>query len=92
MQVHVLCCLLFVVPLSIVTFVRTWKEKTVENYICSFGIISTLLYYSASVAFGVTYNGLYLVYIALFRVCFFSVCMLPAKLHTVGIRQGKVCT
>lgn len=84
--------LLFVVPLSIVTFLRTWKEQSVENYICSFGLIGTLLYYSASLAFGVTYNGLHLVYIALFGVCFFSVCMLLAKLHTVGIRQGKVCT
>ena len=77
--------LLFVVPLSIVTFLRNWKEQSVENYIRSFGIISTLLYYSASVAFGVTYNGLHLVYIALFGVCFFSVCLLLAKLHTVGI-------
>ena len=84
--------LLFVVPLSIVTFLRVLKEQSIENYICSFGVVSLLLYYSASLAFGVTYNGLHLVYIALFGVCFFSACMLLAKLHTVGVRQGKVCT
>lgn len=84
--------LLFVVPFTIITFLRTWKEQCVENYIYSFGIISTLLYYSASLAFGVTYNGLHLGYIALFSMCFFYVCMLLAKFHSVGIRQGKVCT
>ena len=84
--------LLFVLPMSIVAFLRTWKEQSIENYICSSGLIGTLLYYSASLAFGVTYNGLHLVYIALFGVCFFSACMLLAKLHTVSIRQGKVCT
>ena len=83
--------LLFVIPISIVTFLRTWKEQSVENYICSSGLIGTLLYYSTSLAFGVTYNGLHLVYIALFGVCFFSVCLLLAKLHTVSIQQGKVC-
>lgn len=83
--------LLFVVPLSIITFLKAWIEQSVENYIRSFGIISTLLYYSASLAFGVTYNGLQLIYIALFGACFFSACMLLAKLHTVGVRQGKVC-
>lgn len=83
--------LLFVVPLSIVTFLRVWKEQSVENYICSFGIASLLLYYSASLAFGVTYNSLHLVYITLFGVCLFSVCMLIAKLHTIGIKQEKVC-
>ena len=84
--------LLFVLPMSIVAFLRTWKEQSIENYICSSGLIGTLLYYSASLAFGVTYNGLHLVSIVLFGVCFFSACMLLAKLHTVSIRQGKVCT
>lgn len=69
--------LLFVVPFTIITFLRTWKEQCIENYIHSFGIISTLLYYSASLALGVTYNGLHLVYIALFSMCFFMrVCYL----------------
>ncbi|MCC0684591.1 hypothetical protein KGF39_09480 [Clostridioides sp. ZZV14-6345] len=84
--------ILFVVPLSIVTFLRTWKEESVENYIRSFGMVSMLLYYSSSIAFGVTYNSLHLVYITLFGVCFFSTCMLLAKLHTFGIRQEKVCS
>lgn len=51
-----------------------------------------LLYYSASLAFGVTNNRLHLIYITLFSVCFFSVSILFAKLHTTGIRQRKVCS
>lgn len=85
--------ILFVVlPLSMITFFKTMKEQSVENNIGTFSIISLLLYYSASLAFGVTYNPLHLVYIALFAVCFFSVCMIFGKLHTVAILHEKVCT
>lgn len=84
--------LLFIIPLSIVTFFKTRKEQSIEYDIRSFGIVSLLLYYSASLAFGVTYNRLHLIYIALFSVCFFSVSILFAKLHTTGIRQRKVCS
>ena len=40
--------LLFVVPLSIVTFFKAKKKQSVEYDIRSFGIVSLLLYYSAS--------------------------------------------
>lgn len=33
-----------------------------------------------------------MIYIALFGVLFFSLCLLLAKLHIVNIKQGKVCT
>ena len=84
--------LLFVVPLSIVTFFKAKKKQSMEYDIRSFGIVSLLLYYSASLAFGVTYNRLHLIYIALFGMCSFSVSVLFAKLHAAGVRQGKVCS
>lgn len=85
--------LVFAVPYSIFTFMRTRKDESVENLIRSFGVLCLLLYYTASVAFGVTYNHLHLVYIALFSLCFFSVCKLLARLHTLGTQhQQKVCT
>lgn len=84
--------LIFIVPLSIVTFIKTIKKQSIEYYIRSFGLSSLLLYYSASLAFGVTYNSLHLVYIALFSLCFFSMALTLAKLHTVGIQQEKVCS
>lgn len=87
-----LTILVYVVPLLIVTFWKTRRDQSVENYIRSFGVLSLLLYYSASLAFGVTYNSLHLLYIALFAMCFFSVGLMLAKLHTISMRQGKVCS
>lgn len=81
--------LIFVVPFAIYTFIKTVKEESLEYYIRSFGVISLLLYYSASIAFGVTYNSIHLVYIALFSVCFFSLSLMLAKLHTISIVEGK---
>ena len=75
-----LTILLLVVPLSIWSFVRERKEQSVESLIGCFGNLSLLLYYSASLSFGVTYNKLHLLYILLFSVCLFSVCPIHGKL------------
>lgn len=84
----ILVCIL---PLSVVTFFKMNRYQNVEYDIRSFGILSMLLYYSTSLAFGVTYNSLHLVYIALFGLCFFDVVLMLANLHAVGVRQDKVC-
>ena len=65
--------LFVVVPLTLYSFTKFRKEQSVERYIQNFGYISLLLYYSACLAFGVTYNRLHLVYILLFSTCLFSV-------------------
>ena len=70
--------LFVVVPLALYSFTKFWKKQSVERYIQNFGYISLLLYYSASIAFGVTYNRLHLVYILLFSTCLFSVNILLA--------------
>ncbi len=64
--------LFVVVPLALYSFTKFRKEQSVERYIQNFGYISLLLYYSACLAFGVTYNRLHLVYILLFSTCLFS--------------------
>lgn len=87
-----LTVLLFVLPLAAISFWRAEKTQSVENLIRSFGVLSLLLYYAASLSFGVTYNGLHLVYIALFSLCFFSVGFSLANLHAMEIRQKKVCS
>ena len=84
--------LILIVPLAIYTFWKANQKQSVEYLIRSFSISSLLLYYSASLAFGVTYNNLHLVYIALFSICFFSVGFMFAKLYAIGIRQTKVCS
>lgn len=84
--------LVFIVPLTIITFLKTNHRQSVEDLICSFSVSSILLYYATGLAFGVTYNKLHLVYITLFSVCFFNVSLMLAKLHTIGIQQSKVCS
>jgi len=84
--------LIFIVPLTIITFLRNKKVSAIEYDIRVLGILSILLYYSASLAFGVTYNSLHLVYILLFGLCFFTECFKLAKLYAIDIRQKKVCS
>ena len=84
--------LIFIIPLTIITFLKVNHKQSVECLICSFSVSGVLLYYATSLAFGVTYNNLHLVYIALFSVCFFNVSLMLAKLHTIGIQQSKVCS
>jgi len=81
--------LLFIVPLYIVTFWKLQKKNNIENYIQCFGILSLILYYSASLALGVTYNYLHLIYIILFGMSFYGVVLLFTKLHTISILQDK---
>lgn len=47
--------------------------------------------HDTSLSFGVTYNKLHLVYIALFSVSLFSLCILMGKFHTAAASQQKVC-
>lgn len=67
-----LTILLLVIPLFTITFLNYKKKPTVEHTIQSFSVLCVLLYYSSSLAFGVTYNSLHLLYILLFSICFYS--------------------
>lgn len=83
--------LVFVMPMAIVILWKMRKEQCTEYLVRSFGIWCALLYYSASLSFGVTYNNLHLLYITVFGVCFYSVGILFTKLYAIGVRQEKVC-
>ena len=87
-----LTILLLVVPLSAAAFVKARRQPSLENHIKCFGNLAILLYYGASLSFSITYNKLHLVYIALFSVCLFSLCILMGKFHTASASQQKVCT
>ncbi len=84
-----LTVLVFVIPFAIFAFWKTIQEDSFENLLRSFSVISLLLYYSASISFGVTYNVLHLVYIALFGACFFGAGLLLAKLHSIAVQEGE---
>lgn len=82
--------LIVILPLAVITFVKMRVKSELELYIQNLAVMSLLLYYSASIAFGVTYNYLHLLYMALFGACFYCVCFLFAKLNAVQINQ-KMC-
>ena len=81
--------LFVVVPLALYSFTKFQKEQSVERYIQNFGYISLLLYYSACLAFGVTYNRLHLVYILLFSTCLFSVNVLLAYFYKTENEENR---
>lgn len=83
--------LIFAIPMAARTFIKARKTQSVEYMIRSFGGFCLLLYYSANLAFGVTYNYLHLAYIALFSLCFFGVWLMLAELHTLEVRREIVC-
>lgn len=83
--------LVAVLPLAVVAFLKMRAKPVAESYIQNFGVTSLLLYYSASIAFGVTYNRLHLLYIALFAACFYCTSLLFVKLYTLECNEKKVC-
>lgn len=60
------------IPILIVALIMDIKRKKLKNRIFLTSVISLFTYYSTSIAFGVTYNILHLVYIALFSASFFG--------------------
>lgn len=64
--------LCFAIPILIVALILDMKKKKLKNRLFLMSVISLFTYYSASIAFGVTYNMLHLVYIALFSVSVFG--------------------
>lgn len=83
--------LVAVLPLAVITFLKMRVRPVAENYIQYLGFMSLLLYYSASIAFGVTYNRLHLLYIALFGASFYCVGLLFVKLYAIQCNQKEVC-
>lgn len=65
--------MLFVaVPLLIAALTLDVRRRSLKSRLFLTSVISVFAYYSASIAFGVTYNSLHLVYIAFFSTSFFA--------------------
>lgn len=60
------------VPILITALILDIKRKGLKNRIFLMSVISIFTYYSVSIAFGVTYNILHLIYIALFSSSLFG--------------------
>lgn len=67
--------LFIVVPLLIMALVNDIKKQTIKQRIYLTSLLGVLTYYATSIVFGVTYNSLHLLYIALFSTTFFSLIM-----------------
>ena len=67
-----LTILLVGVPMLAAATLLDLKSKTVKRRILLASVIALFLYYAANIAFGVTYNSLHLVYIALFSSSLFA--------------------
>lgn len=67
------CTILFlVIPLFIFALVKDVKKNTVKTKLFLTTLVSLFAYYSTSICFGVTYNVLHLLYIALFSCSIFA--------------------
>ena len=64
--------LFIAIPILISALILDIKIKGLKNRIFLMSVISLFTYYSASIALGVTYNILHLIYIALFSSSFFG--------------------
>lgn len=60
------------VPLLVVALIVEVKKRTEKAKLFLNAVLGMVLYYSASIAFGVTYNSLLLAYIALFATSMFA--------------------
>lgn len=83
--------LVFILPLYLGTSWKLHRQKCPENYICNFGVLCLILYYSGSLALGASYNNLHLLYIALFGVSFYLSAFHFMKLYSFSASGNKVC-
>lgn len=81
-------CTLFVgVPLFIFAYMNYSKKGDVVSRLKLISIYAAVFYYAASLAFGLTYNRLFLVYVALFACSLFGMFR-----HICNIKLEKVAT
>jgi len=78
----------FVIPILIVALMLDIKKKTLKSRLFLMSVISVFTYYSASIAFGVTYNMLHLVYIALFSASLFGLIISMGSLEKKQMEQS----
>ena len=67
------CTILFLaVPLLIIALIMDIKNKNIKTRLFLTAIVALFVYYSASIALGVVYNALHLIYIALFSCSLYA--------------------
>lgn len=67
-----ICLFFLVVPMLFIVYRNYVKRGDMVSQLKLISIYSTILYYAASIAFGLTYNRLFLIYMALFSSSLFG--------------------
>lgn len=79
------CAILFIgVPALIIALLLDYRRNSTSTELFLTAILALFAYYSTSIAFGVTYNFLHLIYIGLFGLSFFGL--------IIGISQIQINT
>ncbi len=83
------CILFILIPLFVYFYWKNEKENSDKTHLLLLSVDAVALYYAASIAFGVTYNQLHLVYIALFSCSLFELFREYRKIHLGALRYNK---
>ena len=76
-------CILFVfVPLFIYSYRKHHAQNSLSSKLQLISVYGVSLYYPASIAFGVAYNSLFLIYIALFSCSLLDLFYYLSTLHS----------
>lgn len=76
------------VPLLIWSMLNDVKHATNKSKLILVSVVGIVLYYATSIAFGITYNLLCLVYIGLFSISLFTLIMLIRSLDLKTLRSN----
>ena len=91
-------CMLFVdVPLTVLSIANDLKKQSKKSRLLLVSVLAWLLYYAASLCFGVVYNALFLLYLALFVCTFYGFItgiygVSKEHFDVPDILAGKACT
>ena len=84
--------LFFAIPLLVFALLNDKKNNSLKTKLFLTSVISFLLYYATSISFGVKYNALHLVYVALFSCSFFAFLIGFSLVKKYDIKSsGKMC-
>jgi len=83
-----LTMLLFAVPMMTAALLGEIRHRTLKSKLKLTTVTGSVLYYAASVAFGVTYNTYHLLYIALFSGSLFSLITLIIRFDTDALQSS----
>ncbi len=88
-----LCILLVFIPMFVYTYIKYQKNSDAKNTLKLITMYGVSFYYAASISLGLTYNQLFLVYVALFSCSLFGFIRQLTKLQwteSAAISKGMI--